>query len=170
MTLEEPLERLAESAMLATPTARKRMLIVVNPYASSVSPHLRNLVVSALAGRYEVEAVDTQSRNHATDLVREAAHEGYDVVVSFGGSVVRVNPSKSSSLNAVTICRIRSARSGHPTRTTGRARGRAPLRLMSAGHVHSHDVVTLADPEAVRPRTGFPPFLSRSGRNSPDPR
>jgi diacylglycerol kinase family enzyme len=85
VTLEEPLERLAESATLATPTARKRMLIVVNPYASSVSPHLRNLVVSALAGRYEVEAVDTQSRNHATDLVREAAHEGYDVVVSFGG-------------------------------------------------------------------------------------
>ncbi len=61
------------------------MLIVVNPRASTVSPRLRNLVVSALAGRYEIEAVDTQSPNHATDLVREAAHEGYDVVVSFGG-------------------------------------------------------------------------------------
>ena len=84
MTLE-PLQRLAESVALGQPSQRKRMLIVVNPYASTVSARLRNLVVSALAGRYEVDAVDTQSPNHATHLVREAAHEGYDVVVSFGG-------------------------------------------------------------------------------------
>ncbi len=70
---------------LAGPAERRRMLVIVNPYASTMAPRLRNLVVSALAGRYEVEAVDTQSPNHATDLVREAAHEGYDVVVSFGG-------------------------------------------------------------------------------------
>ncbi|MGH2839988.1 MAG: diacylglycerol/lipid kinase family protein [Solirubrobacteraceae bacterium] len=86
MTLAgEPLDRLAETVALSTPTERRRMLIIVNPFASTVSPRLRNLVVSSLAGRYEVEAVDTQSPNHATDLVREAAHEGYDVVVSFGG-------------------------------------------------------------------------------------
>jgi diacylglycerol kinase family enzyme len=81
----EPLQGLASTIALSHPTERKRMLVIVNPYASTVSPRLRNLVVSALAGRYEVEAVDTQSRNHATDLVREAAHEGYDVVVSYGG-------------------------------------------------------------------------------------
>jgi len=81
----EPLQRLAESVALGQPSQRKRMLVVVNPYASTVSARLRNLVVSALAGRYEVDAVDTQSPNHATELVREAAHEGYDVVVSFGG-------------------------------------------------------------------------------------
>src|SRR5205823_12240969 len=39
----------------------------------------------ALRGRYEVEAVDTQDRGHATALSREAAHEGFDVVVAFGG-------------------------------------------------------------------------------------
>ena len=81
----EPLQRLAESVALGQPSQRKRMLVVVNPYASTVSARLRNLVVAALAGRYHVEAVDTQSPNHATKLVREAAHEGYDVVVSFGG-------------------------------------------------------------------------------------
>jgi diacylglycerol kinase family enzyme len=32
-----------------------------------------------------VEAVDTEKRNHATQLCREAAREGYDVVVAFGG-------------------------------------------------------------------------------------
>jgi diacylglycerol kinase family enzyme len=65
--------------------AKKRMLIIVNPYATTVSDRLRNLVVYALQGRYEVEAVATQARNHATELSRDACDGGYDVVVSFGG-------------------------------------------------------------------------------------
>jgi diacylglycerol kinase family enzyme len=64
---------------------KKRMLIIVNPYATTVSDRLRHLVVYALQGRYEVDAVDTEARGHATELCREAAHEGYDVVVAFGG-------------------------------------------------------------------------------------
>lgn len=65
--------------------AKKRMLIIVNPYASTVSDNLRQLVVHALKGRFEVDAVDTEARGHATELCREAAHEGYDVIVAFGG-------------------------------------------------------------------------------------
>ena len=61
------------------------MLIIVNPYASTVSDRLRHLVVYALQGRFEVDAVDTEARGHAIELCREAAHEGYDVVVAFGG-------------------------------------------------------------------------------------
>jgi diacylglycerol kinase family enzyme len=61
------------------------MLIIVNPYASTVSDRLRNLVVYALQGRFQVDAIDTEARGHATVLCREAAHEGYDVVVAFGG-------------------------------------------------------------------------------------
>jgi diacylglycerol kinase family enzyme len=68
-----------------TPGAKRRMLIIVNPYATTVSDRLRNLVVYALQGRFEVDAVDTEARGHATELCREAAHEGYDVVVAFGG-------------------------------------------------------------------------------------
>ncbi|HTR89292.1 MAG TPA: diacylglycerol kinase family protein [Solirubrobacteraceae bacterium] len=64
---------------------KRRMLIIVNPYASTVSDRLRNLVVYALQGHYEVDAVDTEARGHATVLCRQAAHEGYDVVVAFGG-------------------------------------------------------------------------------------
>jgi diacylglycerol kinase family enzyme len=70
---------------LAPPGTRRRMLIIVNPYASTVSDRLRHLVVYALQGRFEVDAVDTEERGHATELCREAAHEGYDVVVAFGG-------------------------------------------------------------------------------------
>jgi diacylglycerol kinase family enzyme len=64
---------------------RRRMLVIVNPYATTVSDRLKNLVVYALRGRYEVHAVDTEARDHATTLTREAAREGYDVVVAFGG-------------------------------------------------------------------------------------
>jgi diacylglycerol kinase family enzyme len=69
----------------AWPAEKRRMLIIVNPYATTVSDRLRHLVVYALQGRYEVDAVDTEDRGHATELCREAAHEGYDVVVAFGG-------------------------------------------------------------------------------------
>jgi diacylglycerol kinase family enzyme len=82
----ESLERLgANFAALDAPVERKRMLVIVNPYATTVSDELKSLVVYALQGRYDVEAVDTQRRGHATELCREAAAEGLDVVVAFGG-------------------------------------------------------------------------------------
>ncbi len=79
----EALERLASSS--AAPAPSKRMLVIVNPYATTVSARLKHLVVYALRGRYEVDSVETQARNHATELCREAAQEGYDVVCAFGG-------------------------------------------------------------------------------------
>jgi diacylglycerol kinase family enzyme len=79
------LEALGDQFALSSATERKRMLVIVNPYATTVSDRLRNLVVYALQGRYEVDAVDTEARDHATALTREAAGEGYDVVVAFGG-------------------------------------------------------------------------------------
>jgi diacylglycerol kinase family enzyme len=82
---DERTERAHEPFRFASPDARRRMLIIVNPYATTVSDRLRHLVVYALQGRFEVDAVDTQARGHATEICREAAHEGYDVVVAFGG-------------------------------------------------------------------------------------
>jgi len=79
------LERIASSSDPGLDIERKRMLVIVNPYATTVSDRLRNLVVYALQGRYEVTAIDTEERGHATELCREAALEGYDVVVAFGG-------------------------------------------------------------------------------------
>src|SRR5438128_4532234 len=81
----ESFERLGEAFPLGADTERKRMLIIVNPYATTVSERLKNLVVYALQGRYEVTSSETKRRNHATELCREAAGEGYDVVVAFGG-------------------------------------------------------------------------------------
>jgi diacylglycerol kinase family enzyme len=82
-TTTDPLARLEASLDAAAPS--KRMLMIVNPYATTVSDRLKNLVVYALRGRYQVDAIDTEARDHATELCREAAQEGYDVVVAFGG-------------------------------------------------------------------------------------
>jgi diacylglycerol kinase family enzyme len=82
----DPHGRLEAMLALDEPgTPKRRMLVIVNPYATTVSDRLKNLVVYALRGRYEVRAVDTEARDHATELCREAAREGYDVVVAFGG-------------------------------------------------------------------------------------
>jgi diacylglycerol kinase family enzyme len=67
------------------PGTKPRMLLIVNPFATTVSGRLKNLVVYALRGRYDIEAVETQHPNHATELTRQAVGEGFDVVVSFGG-------------------------------------------------------------------------------------
>ena len=79
------LQRLADVAALERPAQAKRMLVIVNPYATTMSDRLKHLVVYALQGRYDVTAVDTQRKGHAIELVAEAARESYDVVVAFGG-------------------------------------------------------------------------------------
>ncbi len=81
----DPELRLEERLGLEGTAPSRRMLVIVNPYASTVSDRLKNLVVYALRGSYQVDAIDTERRDHATDLCREAAREGYDVVVAFGG-------------------------------------------------------------------------------------
>ena len=79
------LDRLAEVAALERPAQSKRMLVIVNPYATTMSDRLKHLVVYALQGRYEVTAVETERKGHAIELVAQAARASYDVVVAFGG-------------------------------------------------------------------------------------
>jgi diacylglycerol kinase family enzyme len=69
----------------ASSAAKPRMLVIVNPYATTVSDRLKNLVVYALQGRYDVTAVDTEARAHAIEIGREARDGSYDIVVAFGG-------------------------------------------------------------------------------------
>src|SRR6476660_4049976 len=80
----ERAEALAER-VLHRDVPRRRMLVIVNPYATTVSDRLKNLVVYALQSRYEVEAISTEAKDHATEIGREAHDGGYDVVVAFGG-------------------------------------------------------------------------------------
>jgi diacylglycerol kinase family enzyme len=77
--------RLVEVAALERPAQAKRMLVIVNPYATTMSVRLKHLVVYALQGRYEVEAIETERRGHAIELVTSAVGQAFDVVVAFGG-------------------------------------------------------------------------------------
>ena len=84
---ESPVERGEDlvERLLPDRTPKLRVLVIVNPYATTVSDRLKKLVVYALQARYAVEAVDTHGPYHATELCREAAAAGYDLVVAFGG-------------------------------------------------------------------------------------
>jgi diacylglycerol kinase family enzyme len=77
--------RLVEVAALERPAKAKRMLVIVNPYATTMTQRLRHLVVYALQGRYDVEAIETERRGHAIELVTAAVGAAFDVVVAFGG-------------------------------------------------------------------------------------
>jgi diacylglycerol kinase family enzyme len=81
----EGLERLADATAPVPAGSRRRLLLVVNPYATTMSPRLKRDVVAALERRYAVDAVDTQRPRHAAELSRDAAREGYDAVVALGG-------------------------------------------------------------------------------------
>ncbi|HEY2332027.1 MAG TPA: diacylglycerol kinase family protein [Acidimicrobiales bacterium] len=62
-----------------------RILLIVNPRASSVTPKLEAIVEKALSEKHEVVAARTSHRGHATELAREAVAERMDAVVVFGG-------------------------------------------------------------------------------------
>jgi diacylglycerol kinase family enzyme len=82
---ETAVERIVATLAPIAEVDKRRALVVVNPYATTVSDRLRNLVVYALAARYVVEAVETERRGHAVELARAAAADGYGLVIAFGG-------------------------------------------------------------------------------------
>lgn len=61
------------------------MLVVVNPRATTVAPRIKAQVLHALKGRHEVQAVETEGPGHATQVVRAALDDGYDLVAPLGG-------------------------------------------------------------------------------------
>src|SRR5579863_1547276 len=82
---EHALERMIGTLAPLGEAARRRALVIVNPHAASVSDRLRNLVMYALASRYEVDTVETERRGHATEISRDAVRDRYALVVAFGG-------------------------------------------------------------------------------------
>ena len=62
-----------------------RVLLVVNPTASSVTPRVRADVESVLRGAHTVDVSETTRRGHAETLARDAVDAGYEVVVVLAG-------------------------------------------------------------------------------------
>ncbi|MEO8363750.1 MAG: diacylglycerol kinase family protein [Ilumatobacteraceae bacterium] len=62
-----------------------QILLIVNSFASSVTPRTTVLVHQHLARRHDVQVVETNERGHATRFAQDAAARGLDAVVAFGG-------------------------------------------------------------------------------------
>ncbi len=62
-----------------------QILLIVNSFASSVTPRNTVLVHQHLARRHDVQVVETNERGHATRFAQDAAARGLDAVVAFGG-------------------------------------------------------------------------------------
>jgi len=75
MTVDEPASRKA---------LRPRVLLVINPAASSVSARTRAAVERGLAS-VDLAVAETDCRDHATELARKAAADGMDAVVVLSG-------------------------------------------------------------------------------------
>ncbi len=62
-----------------------RVLLIVNPAASSVSPRVQVLAQRALAEHHDVRLSETTRRDHATRLAEDAARNDVDAIVVLGG-------------------------------------------------------------------------------------
>ena len=65
--------------------AMQTVMLVSNLHAGSVSARTREVIVKALKADFKLEVVDTQHRNHATELANDAVDRGFDAVLAFGG-------------------------------------------------------------------------------------
>lgn len=62
-----------------------RVLLLVNPKATTTSSGVRDVLAKALASQTKLEIVVTERRDHATELAYQAVLDGLDVVVALGG-------------------------------------------------------------------------------------
>ncbi len=63
-----------------------KVLLIINPYASSVTANCRQLAIDALSqDGHDLGVAETNCRDHATGLARQGAEDGAEVVVVLGG-------------------------------------------------------------------------------------
>jgi diacylglycerol kinase family enzyme len=62
-----------------------RVLLVVNPTASSVTPRVRADVERVLRAEHTVDVAETTRRDHAATIARDAVDAGYDIVAVLAG-------------------------------------------------------------------------------------
>jgi len=63
----------------------KKVLLVSNAHAGSVSMRAKEVISKALSADFKLEVTDTARRSHASELARDAVDRDFDAVVAFGG-------------------------------------------------------------------------------------
>jgi diacylglycerol kinase family enzyme len=79
-----------------------RVLLLVNPTASSVTPRKRRAIRRILASEHDVEVAETSRRGHAMLLARAAAHDQFDAVAVYAGDGT-LNEAATGLLHTATI-------------------------------------------------------------------
>ncbi|GAA3758386.1 diacylglycerol/lipid kinase family protein [Salinactinospora qingdaonensis] len=62
-----------------------RALFIANPQATTTTTRARDVILRAMASEFSLDVRQTQYREHAKELARQAAEEGYELVISLGG-------------------------------------------------------------------------------------
>jgi diacylglycerol kinase family enzyme len=63
----------------------EKVLLIANARAGSASPRTKEVIVKALSADFKLEIADTEARDHASELARDAVDRDFDAVVVFGG-------------------------------------------------------------------------------------
>lgn len=63
----------------------RKLMLISNAQAGTVTPATREVILKALQADFKVEAVDTERRDHASDLALDAVDRDFDAVIAFGG-------------------------------------------------------------------------------------
>jgi len=108
--------------------AARHLRLIVNPSASRVVETELTAVVRTLRAGYGVTAVRTEERGHASELAREAADAGVDLVVAVGGD--------GTMLHAVQVAYA----------------AKAPLLGVNAGQLGYLSALEAAELDAAMPR------------------
>jgi diacylglycerol kinase family enzyme len=61
------------------------VMLISNPRAGSVSGRTRDVIERALMADFKLEVAETERRDHAQELSKDAADRGFDAVLAFGG-------------------------------------------------------------------------------------
>jgi diacylglycerol kinase family enzyme len=121
-----------------------KLMLLINPSASSVDWKSRMAANSALVTDHDVTTVETTKRDDATGLARQAAEDGFDAVVVLGGDGTLVNtstalaalPGGSTNVFARTIGMSPKATKAAPQLAAALERGNDSLRTFGLGTVN----------------------------------
>jgi diacylglycerol kinase family enzyme len=128
-----------------------KLMLLINPSASSVNWKSRMAANSALVTDHDVTTVETTKRDDATGLARQAAEDGFDAVVVLGGdgtlneaanglvntsTALAALPGGSTNVFARTIGMSPKATKAAPQLAAALERGNDSLRTFGLGTVN----------------------------------
>ncbi|MHB8491528.1 MAG: diacylglycerol/lipid kinase family protein [Solirubrobacteraceae bacterium] len=134
------------------------MLVIVNPYATGMSAHVRDRALRTLARGFAVEAVDTAAPGHAIELAAGAGGRGFDAVGAIGG-----DGTVNEVANGLLGDRLAAAGGGLASRTAAQQApgrfAREPRALVHVG-AEARSEAEQGDLQGSERETGHPPALA----------